>query len=94
MSEEQLAQLYTAGAQFNKNKLQDGGGSGLGLFITHGIVKQHKGTLEATSAGLEKGTTFTMTLPLFKSAHMMMTTPMEARRATPAPLPTTFSSSV
>jgi len=80
MSEEQLARLYTAGTQFNKNKLRGGGGSGLGLFIANGLVKQHRGTLDATSAGLDQGTTFTMTLSLFKSAHMMMTAPLEQLR--------------
>jgi len=75
MSEEQLSRLYTAGTQFNRNKLQGGEGSGLGLFIAHGIVNQHRGTLKATSAGLGQGTTFAMTLPLFKSARTMVSNP-------------------
>jgi len=71
MTPSQLAELYTEGRQFNKNKLQGGGGSGLGLFITHGIVKQHEGALVATSEGLGKGCTFAMTLPLYRSARIL-----------------------
>jgi len=70
MSPEQLTKLYTAGTQFNKNKLQGGQGSGLGLFITNGIVKQHEGTLEATSSGLGLGTTFSLRLPLYCSVSI------------------------
>lgn len=38
-------------------------GTGLGLFIVKSIVKKHKGTVSAESAGLDKGSTFTVTLP-------------------------------
>jgi len=48
------------------NNLQAGQGSGLGLFISKGIVEQHGGTLEAYSAGQEKGTRFTVILPLYE----------------------------
>jgi len=46
---------------------QVGKGTGLGLAITHGIVKMHRGQIEADSnsdpqAGLT-GTTFTVTFP-------------------------------
>jgi CheY-like chemotaxis protein len=64
MSQEQLASLFRDGIQFNVNELQSGQGSGLGLFIAMGIVKQHGGDLEVSSEGLGRGTTFTCTLPL------------------------------
>jgi signal transduction histidine kinase/CheY-like chemotaxis protein len=66
MSSDQLSKLFTAGTQFNVNQLQAGQGSGLGLFIARGIMEQHGGDLVATSKGLGKGTTFTMSLPLYK----------------------------
>jgi Amt family ammonium transporter len=66
LSPEQLAQICSEGVQFNANQLQAGGGSGLGLFISKGLVEAHGGTLVVTSEGLGKGATFTMELPLFR----------------------------
>lgn len=39
-------------------------GTGLGLAITHAIVEQHGGRISAASAGLGKGSTFTVELPI------------------------------
>jgi len=41
-----------------------GKGTGLGLFISHQIISQHDGQIEATSAGPDAGSTFTVRLPL------------------------------
>jgi signal transduction histidine kinase len=41
-----------------------GKGTGLGLTITHQIVNQHGGEIEASSAGPGRGSTFTVRLPL------------------------------
>ena len=38
-------------------------GTGLGLFIVHSIVKRHGGHVYAESAGLGRGSTFTIRLP-------------------------------
>jgi signal transduction histidine kinase/ActR/RegA family two-component response regulator len=40
------------------------GGLGLGLSIVRHIVERHGGTVEATSEGIGRGTTFTVTLPI------------------------------
>lgn len=39
-----------------------GRGTGLGLFITHNIIKRHHGSISVNST-LDRGTTFTITLP-------------------------------
>ena len=44
------------------------GGLGLGLAICRQLVELHEGRIEATSEGQDKGATFTVRLPLSKSA--------------------------
>ena len=66
MNKEQLATVFQDGVQFNKNSLQAGQGSGLGLYIAQGIMKQHGGSLTVDSNGIGLGTTFTMILPLYR----------------------------
>jgi len=73
LTEQQLAQICSEGVQFNANELQAGQGSGLGLFISKGIVEQHGGTLSVASEGLHKGVTFTVELPLYKPSGCGMT---------------------
>jgi signal transduction histidine kinase len=41
-----------------------GKGTGLGLSISHRIISQHGGEIEATSRGLNQGSTFRVRLPL------------------------------
>ncbi|KAG7363863.1 diatom histidine kinase like-protein [Nitzschia inconspicua] len=64
LTKNQLEMLFGEGVQFDANKLQHGGGSGLGLSIAKGIVELHNGMIEAQSDGLGKGTTFLIELPL------------------------------
>jgi two-component system NtrC family sensor kinase len=47
---------------FTRNRT--GKGTGLGLFISHQIIDQHGGTLQATSPGPGQGSTFTVRVPL------------------------------
>lgn len=43
---------------------ENGQGTGLGLFISHQIVNAHGGEIQATSAGVNQGSTFRVRLPL------------------------------
>ncbi len=43
---------------------KDGKGTGLGLSITHRIVSQHQGEILASSPGLDRGSVFTVRLPI------------------------------
>jgi CheY-like chemotaxis protein len=50
--------------QFNPEKLQAGGGSGLGLWITKGIIDLHGGVISVYSKGEGFGSTFKVELPM------------------------------
>ena len=65
MTPAQLETVFEVGTQFNANKLQSGGGSGLGLAFAKAIAEQHGGSLRAFSEGKDKGTTFRLDLPLY-----------------------------
>lgn len=65
MAPHQIKNLFKEGVQFDVNELQSGQGSGLGMYITKGIIQQHGGTLAASSEGKGHGTTFVVTLPLY-----------------------------
>ncbi|CAM9153029.1 unnamed protein product, partial [Ectocarpus fasciculatus] len=64
ISKEDQQSLFREGIQFRANQLQAGGGSGLGLWISKGVVELHKGSLSAFSEGEDKGTTFSLEIPV------------------------------
>ena len=47
-------------------KSMDTEGFGVGLFLVNSIVKGNSGKLKLFSEGLDRGTTFTITLPVVK----------------------------
>ena len=53
ISIENQKRLFTEIVQFNPEILQAGGGSGLGLWISKGIVDLHDGNIRVYSAGIE-----------------------------------------
>lgn len=65
MTADQIKKLFRDGVQFDVNNLQDGNGSGLGLYISKGIIDEHGGSMFVESAGLGKGTTMSFKLPIF-----------------------------
>lgn len=81
MTKAQMKKLFKHVVQFNANKLQGGGGSGIGLWYTYiqtclesiilnfrvskKIVDLHSGQIQVTSEGLGRGSTFEVELPLF-----------------------------
>jgi CheY-like chemotaxis protein len=69
MDESEMARLFREGIQFNPNQLQAGQGSGLGLWISKGIIELHLGMLSAHSEGLGKGSTFSIEIPLLEASH-------------------------
>ncbi|MHB8633451.1 MAG: sensor histidine kinase [Thermoplasmatota archaeon] len=64
---DQLENLFKAFSQVHDPaamKRPEDRGSGLGLFISKGIVESHGGTMDAASPGPGMGSTFTFHLPL------------------------------
>jgi signal transduction histidine kinase len=51
--------FYRIGAEVRRSRP----GTGLGLFIVKSVVKAHRGTIAAESAGPDRGSSFTLTLP-------------------------------
>ncbi len=64
---------------FTRNR--SGKGTGLGLTITHRIISQHGGEIEASSPGADRGSTFRVRLPLDSSDQESAVRSQEARAA-------------
>ncbi len=67
MSPEEIGRLFAAFAQGNHangNEKHRFGGLGLGLAISHKLLEFHAGKIHAASEGPDRGSTFTIELPL------------------------------
>jgi hypothetical protein len=64
MSALDQTRLFGQYVQFNANRLQKGGGSGLGLWISKGITELHGGVIGGHSEGEGKGSVFYVELPV------------------------------
>eukprot|EP00607_Mallomonas_marina_P006282 CAMPEP_0182438738 /NCGR_PEP_ID=MMETSP1167-20130531/85987_1 /TAXON_ID=2988 /ORGANISM="Mallomonas Sp, Strain CCMP3275" /LENGTH=587 /DNA_ID=CAMNT_0024632237 /DNA_START=110 /DNA_END=1875 /DNA_ORIENTATION=- len=63
IAKESLPRLFKEIVQFNAGKLQHGGGSGLGLWLSNSIISLHGGKISAFSEGEGLGSTFSIELP-------------------------------
>ncbi len=79
-----LPDVFKRFSQQNATSTRSYGGLGLGLAIASTLVELHHGTIAAESAGIGKGATFTVTLPVIKVWNV-------APKVTPARAPTDFS---
>jgi signal transduction histidine kinase/CheY-like chemotaxis protein len=69
LSAQEQAQLFTKIVQFSPNENQKGGGSGIGLYLSHKIMANHKLKVQVCSAGeVGKGTEFFIDFPKFETA--------------------------
>ena len=69
ISEENQKRLFKEVVQFHPELLQNGGGSGLGMCISKGIMDMHGGSISVFSAGEGQGSVFTLRLPMVRYAH-------------------------
>ena len=76
------ARLFKEIVQFSPEKLQSGGGSGLGLWITAGIMDLHDGKISVFSRGEGMGTSFTVEIPMTRLLN-----PETSGREDPIPSP-------
>ena len=66
ISMENQKRLFKDIVQFSPEKLQAGGGSGLGLWISGGIVDLHDGKISVHSEGEGLGSSFTVEIPMLR----------------------------
>jgi signal transduction histidine kinase len=66
LTAEHLRHIFERFYRVDKSRSRSGGGSGVGLTIARHLVEAHRGRLTATSPGRDRGSTFTVTLPVFR----------------------------
>lgn len=66
IAQEHLGRMFSEGYQIDPQRTQSGGGTGYGLFICKDIIAKHPGgEVWAESQGLNRGTTFSIKLPVY-----------------------------
>jgi signal transduction histidine kinase len=79
---EALPRLFRRFEQGGRATTRRYGGLGLGLAIARQLVEAHRGTIHAASAGVQRGATFTVRLPLDPAAAIRATSAESARPPT------------
>lgn len=80
-----MARLFDPFAQASQDFARTKGGLGLGLALTRSLAKLHGGRVEATSAGLGQGATFTVWLPRAPAPASLAPEPATAPSQSPPP---------
>lgn len=68
MRPEDIKRLFQPFTQVHDTMQSTKGGTGLGLYVSRGIIETLGGTISADSDGLGKGSTFTVRLPVMQQA--------------------------
>jgi PAS domain S-box-containing protein len=67
ISDEDIKKIFSLFVQADNSLTRKRGGLGIGLALSHSIVKMHGGNIKAESLGPGKGSTFVVTLPISDS---------------------------
>src|SRR5688572_10740500 len=65
ISQESMPRIFELFTQIPSERASTGGGLGIGLALVRALVELHGGEISAASDGLERGSAFTVRLPLF-----------------------------
>ena len=68
MDKNGLSMVFSKFYRASEARAIDTEGIGIGLFIAKEVIKRHKGTIWAESEGIDKGSTFSFSLPILTSA--------------------------
>src|SRR5205807_8870739 len=83
IEQEMLPKIFDA---FEQDGRTQSGGLGLGLAISNALVKAHKGTIAAISAGRNEGSTFTLVFPTCEKVETQIAPAMAPRSAERQPM--------
>ena len=64
LAQEMLPNIFTLFSQAQPDSERSGGGLGIGLALVKGLVELHGGTVDARSEGLNRGSEFSVVLPI------------------------------
>ncbi|QJW93547.1 response regulator [Frigoriglobus tundricola] len=81
LAEPDLPAVFHPFYQVNADPARTKGGLGLGLAVVRGLIELHGGRVHATSPGLQKGSAFTVYLPLDDTTSVPAPGPARARAA-------------
>ena len=82
IARDQLANVFKLFVRVDRS-LEGQPGLGIGLTLARQLVELHGGTIEASSDGLDRGSTFLVKLPVVSTANAAPTAPRPGRSATP-----------
>ena len=82
---EDISRVFDRFYRVDKNRTRDSGGVGLGLAIAQALVKAHDGEIDAASAGVGQGSTFTVRLPLAQAKRPQELVPPQGEAGPESP---------
>lgn len=84
---EMLPRIFELFTQVDSSKTRSHGGLGIGLTLVKTLVEMHGGQVEAASDGPQRGSRFTVYLPLADVSDVAMLPPDEHKQEEPTALP-------